>query len=290
MRFITKFIPFLFFSLVTPLNQLSFSGGGAFGAVEIGILKKLVEIEPTKAYDLYTGISAGSLNAGFLSYFIDIADGVEAAEALYSGITTDQIYAKLPRTGLSIYNTAPLRETLTCVISHMPNKPAIHTLMGAVNLYTGNLDVFSFEDNSDEDKVNLMMSSSAIPMVFPPIEYGKALYCDGGTLSNELLQVEHSAGYLNITYITPYQGLAPINTTITSFEAITKRVAQIVTANFDNPIVTMNQACSAPIGEINMYYVPPEATAGYDTLNFDNGKELVEAGYAAMQHRHYVIC
>jgi hypothetical protein len=30
------------------LNQLSFSGGGAFGAVEIGILKRLVEMETKK--------------------------------------------------------------------------------------------------------------------------------------------------------------------------------------------------------------------------------------------------
>ena len=65
------------------LNQLSFSGGGSFGAIEIGILKRILENENenhqnnNKKYDLYTGISAGSLNAGFLSYFKDIKDGVK---------------------------------------------------------------------------------------------------------------------------------------------------------------------------------------------------------------------
>ena len=50
-------------TIVTTLsiNQLSFSGGGSFGAVEIGIFKKISENENTK-YDLYTGISAGALN------------------------------------------------------------------------------------------------------------------------------------------------------------------------------------------------------------------------------------
>ena len=49
------------------IHQLAFRGGGSFGAVEIGILKHLIEVglEPQ---DLYTGISAGALNAGFLSY------------------------------------------------------------------------------------------------------------------------------------------------------------------------------------------------------------------------------
>ena len=35
----------------TSLNQLSFSGGGSFGAVEIGIVKYIAEKDPNKAYD-----------------------------------------------------------------------------------------------------------------------------------------------------------------------------------------------------------------------------------------------
>ena len=43
---------------ISALNQLSFSGGGSFGAVEIGILKKVIELNKNTNYDLYTGISA----------------------------------------------------------------------------------------------------------------------------------------------------------------------------------------------------------------------------------------
>ena len=57
-------------------NQLAFSGGGAFGAVEIGILKRINELNPKK-YDMYTGISAGGLNAGFLSFYDDLSVGVK---------------------------------------------------------------------------------------------------------------------------------------------------------------------------------------------------------------------
>jgi len=52
-------------------NQLSFSGGGAFGAVEIGIIKKIRESYAVP-YERYTGISAGGLNAGFLSHYADL--------------------------------------------------------------------------------------------------------------------------------------------------------------------------------------------------------------------------
>ena len=66
-----------FLQYVTSFNQLSFSGGGSFGAVEIGIAKQIAEKEPTKAYDLYTGISAGALNSGFLSYYKDLNTGIK---------------------------------------------------------------------------------------------------------------------------------------------------------------------------------------------------------------------
>lgn len=148
------------------LNQLSFSGGGSFGAVEIGILKRLIEKED-KQFDLYTGISAGALNAGYLSYYKNLNLGVKSAETLYSSIRTRMIYDLFPNTGISLLNTAPLQKTLANIVQTMPNLPAIHTLIGATNMYSGKLDIYSFEDQTDEDKVRLLMSSSAIPGCFP---------------------------------------------------------------------------------------------------------------------------
>ena len=45
------FIVLSFLSFVNSLNQLSFSGGGSFGAVEIGILKRLNEIENNREFN-----------------------------------------------------------------------------------------------------------------------------------------------------------------------------------------------------------------------------------------------
>ena len=198
------FILLSILSLANSLNQLSFSGGGSFGAVEIGILKRINEIQPKK-YDLYTGISAGALNAGFLSYYDNINLGIKSAERLYSSIKNRMIYDVIPNTGLSLLNTEPLHKTLTTIIGGMPNPPSIHTLIGATNLYSGKLDVYAFEDQDDINKVLLLMSSSAIPGMFPPIAFNNQLYADGGTLSNELIEVEHDNKYLNITFITPYE-------------------------------------------------------------------------------------
>ncbi len=271
-------------------NQLSFSGGGSFGAVEIGILKRILQTD-SKQYDLYTGISAGALNSGFLSYFSDLKSGVSFAEKMYSRMHNLMIYNVFPPTGVSILNTDPLFNTLTGIINNMPNGPVVNTLIGATNMYSGNLDVFSFQDNDDANKVLLLMSSSAIPGVFPPIKYNGQLYADGGTLSNELLQVNSNTGkYINITYITPSQGYSYNDNPIDTLKEMLTRVFKIVSSNFNNPIVTLNQNCEQPIGEINKYFVSSEYLKEYNTLNFDYGKELIDIGYKYVQKQKLKLC
>lgn len=279
-----------FLSFVNSLNQLSFSGGGSFGAIEIGILKKLNEIE-NKKFDLYTGISAGALNAGFLSYYSDINLGINSAEKLYASIRNKMIYDILPSTGISILNTKPLFNTLTKIINTMPSKkPLIHTLIGATNLYSGKLDIYNFEEENDENKVLLLMSSCAIPGMFPPINLKNQLYADGGTLSNELIDVEHDDKYLNITFITPYEDYIYNDTPINSLKDMLCRTAMIILSNFNNPMASLNQNCRTAIGEINKFYVPPEVLKGYNILNFDKGEELIDIGYNNVIHKKYIIC
>ena len=287
MNYIFIFISFLTF--VNSLNQLSFSGGGSFGAVEIGILKRLNEIQPRK-YDLYTGISAGALNAGFLSYYDNLNLGIKNAEKLYTGINNRMIYDVIPKTGLSLLNTEPLYKTLTKIIQSMPKNPSIHTLIGATNLYSGKLDIYTFEDQNDINKVLLLMSSCAIPGMFPPINFNNQLYADGGTLSNELIQVAHDNNYLNISFITPYEDFEYDDTPITSLKDMLCRTIKIIVSNFNNPMASINENCGVPIGEINKYYVPSEVLKGYNILNFDNGSELIEIGYKNMVSKRFNIC
>jgi NTE family protein len=276
-------------TIVNTLNQLSFSGGGSFGAVEIGILKRVIELD-NKPFDLYTGISAGALNAGYLSYYQNIHLGIKSAELLYANIKNRMIYDILPNTGVSLLNTNPLKKTLTNIIQTMPNAPSVHTLIGATNMYSGKLDIYNFEDQDDIGKVLLLMSSSAIPGIFPPVQFNDQLYADGGTLSNELIDVEHDTNYLNITFITPYEDYAYNDSPINSLKDMLCRTAMIILSNFNNPMSILNQNCKIPIGEINKYYVPPDVLKGYNVLDFNRGQELVDIGYKYMVHKKFSIC
>ena len=289
MEFITFYMFLTLLKTIVSLNQLAFSGGGSFGAVEIGILKRINQIEKKK-YDIYTGISAGGLNAGFLSYYKDLTLGIKNAEILYSNMKNKMVYEISPHNELSILNTDPLFKTLTTVIDRMGKEPVIETYIGATNLYTGSLDIYKFNDDDDTDKVLLLMSTSAIPLVFPPITYKNYMYADGGTLSNELLDIFHDNSYLNITYITSSEGINQISEPITTFEDMIIRTIEIVIGNYNDPITKMNQNCKTPYGEVNMFYVDNNYLEDYNILNFDNGKELIDIGYKYMETKKYVLC
>ena len=289
MEFVTFYMFLSLLKTIVSLNQLAFSGGGSFGAVEIGILKRINQIEKKK-YDTYTGISAGGLNAGFLSYYKDLTVGIKSAEILYSTMKNKMVYEVSPHNELSILNTYPLFKTLTTIIGKMNKEPVIDTYIGATNLYTGSLDVYKFNDDDDDDKVLLLMSTSAIPVVFPPITYKNYMYADGGTLSNELLDIFHDNSYLNITYITSSSGINEISEPITSLQDMIMRTIEIIVGNYNDPITKMNQNCKTPYGEVNMFYVDNNYLEDYNMLNFDNGKNLIDIGYNYMETKKYVLC
>ena len=286
-----KYIIFCLLWSVNSLIQLSFSGGGSFGAIEVGILKRVVELNKNVKYDLYTGISAGALNSAVLSYYSNIELGINALETIYSSINNKMVYDILPNTGISMLNSAPLQKTITSIIENMKNKPVIHTVIGATNIYSGKLDLYNLEDLDDFQKVLLLMSSCAIPGVFPPIKFNNNLYIDGGTISNQLIEVEHDDNYLNVTFITAYDvSYSYDNTAMTSVIDILCRSLMIIRNNFNSPFSTLNQNCKSPIGEINVYYVPRELLKGRHILNFNNCAELMEIGYKNTVHKKYIIC
>jgi NTE family protein len=193
-------------------------------------------------------------------------------------------------TKYSLLNTKPLYSTLSNIIVNMPNKPIIHTLIGTTNINSGNLDIFNFEDQDDNNKILLLMASSAIPCIFPPIKFNNNLYIDGGIVTNELINVEHDNDYLNITFISPYDDYIYNDIEVKSLKDMLCRTTSIILKNFNNPLASINENCKKSIGEINKYYVKTDVLQKYNILNFNNCKDLIDIGYNNVLHKKYIIC
>ena len=284
-------ISLFLFSIIpcNALNQLSFSGGGAFGAVEIGILNKIRDTYTTN-YDIYTGISAGGINAAFLSHFEDIDEGIAQASTLYATMKNTDVYSFMPPTHVSILNTNPLQCTMRNAISNL-NPPVIPTYIGATNLHSGELDIFKYHIQTNvDDMVNILLCTSAIPIVFPPISFNNAQYADGGMLQNELLSVIHDENYLNITFITPFEDNIYDDSPIETMAHMAKRTFDVVKNSFNNEFNKLNKICDTPTGEIHRYYVNSVFLKDYDMLNFNDGQILYKIGYNYTTHDMIYIC
>jgi len=294
--FFSKWLIFACFYLLTlykysiSINQLSFSGGGSFGAIEIGILKRVLENDPDKKYQLYTGISAGGLNAGYLCHFSDLTIGVLEIEKMYANLRTHEVYELFPTTSNSVFNSKPLEVTLTKIMESLPNDTSVAALIGTTNLHTGILDIYDMTELSKSDRVSIMMATSAIPVLFPPVVFREHYYADGGILSNELLNIVDFGEYLNITYITPFESQRVYSGELKSIKDMVVRTYQIVRDNFDNPLASLNQHCEHPVGEINVYFVDSKHVEKYSLLDFNHGRELIDVGYLYAETRKYKIC
>ena len=174
---------------------LALEGGGDHGAYQAGAIKGLADNLPADEakWSVITGISAGTLNGSGLSLF-DIGDEKAGADFLVS-VWRDlegknSIYRNWKPWGAlgpffalfyksGFYDTTPEKELLNEILDGRTIKRDLY--IGITNIRTGGYEVVSAKGLSKEDFVQSIMSSSAIPVIFPAVEYlNKDLYADGG--------------------------------------------------------------------------------------------------------------
>jgi predicted patatin/cPLA2 family phospholipase len=277
-------------------NILALSGGGSYGAVEMGIIDSLVSTERIpNTFDVITGISTGGLNAAFLSHFNNISSALPYMYNIFSNLHTKDIYT--PHylgifSKYSIYDNSPLEKTLGNILQnapHNPNPPL--TLIGASNVYTERLDIFKYTELSHDDKINVLMSTSSIPVIFPPRKYNGGLYVDGGVISNQLIyQVigQINCTFYNITLINArIKDVA--NNDIISLTSYLGALVHMILSTFDNQVSQL-VTCEYPIGQINAYFPTSPDLNKYSPLDFDNEAILYKLGKADNIYLKYDLC
>ena len=279
-----------------PCNLLALSGGGSFGAVEAGILDSLVSNEQIPSrFDVITGISAGGLNAGFLYYYENVTSAIPQMKQIYSRTKTQDIYVS-DLWGIfsrwSFYDNGPLEKTLTQVLENItPVATPPLVLIGASNIITEELDVFRFHDLTFQDRINVLMATSSIPIAFPPRTLKGALYVDGGVISNEMIHQaigEIQCPFYNITFISAHpKGKG--NEDIKGLFSYISAIVRMIFRTFDNQMAQVS-TCAYPKGQINACYPTSEELDKYSILDFDYGETLYALGKASNECTPYPLC
>ena len=206
-------------------TALVLQGGGALGAYQAGVYEALAAAG--WAPDWIAGISIGAINAALVAgnppeqrierlhqfwdrvssrlqapvlipsgpirrWFSEVSAGITATTGLPGFFTPRLVPPALSTPGtpeaISIYDTAPLRQTLADLVDfdRINHARAIRLSLGAVNVRTGN---FAYFDNrTDTITVDHVMASGALPPGFAPVVIDGEAYWDGGIVSNTPLQ------------------------------------------------------------------------------------------------------
>ncbi|KAL4481729.1 hypothetical protein ABPG74_007818 [Tetrahymena malaccensis] len=189
--FLSLFLLALFIQNVTAgqkCRALALEAGGDLGSFEAGAYKALVYNLPAEEvqYDVYTGISIGSINTLGLSQY---PKGQEKDQAdwlinLWSGLKQKDVYKNFKGgivQGLlyerGIFDSSPALELLKKVAT----KPAQRKInIGTCNLRTGDLVRYN-ETSSISTLVSAALASGSVPTFFPYSTLDDQIYVDGGT-------------------------------------------------------------------------------------------------------------
>ncbi len=199
---------------------LVLQGGGALGAYQAGVYEALAEhgCKP----DWISGISIGAVNSAIIAgnaperrverlrefwsrttasfpwpapKLGDTSRRIFDAVSSFHSFAVGQPDFFVPRVppacvrphgtpgASSVYDTAPLRETLLDLIDFdLLNSGTTRLTLGSVNVMLGNLAYF--DTRNDRIGPEHVMASGALPPGFPPIEIDGQYYWDGGLVSN----------------------------------------------------------------------------------------------------------
>lgn len=163
------------------------SGGGPLGALQVGTLKALFEhgMRP----DVVTGTSVGALNATFIAFNPTI-DGVDEMEDVWRTLREDDLFpggrfraswARMFVRGNRVFENSGLQRLIASRlgIDARIEDAAIPLGIVTTDLETGDEKVFTAGE-----VMRPLLASTAMPGVFPPVEYEGRTYIDGGVADN----------------------------------------------------------------------------------------------------------
>ena len=161
-----------------------FAGGGSFGAIQVGMLRALVEhgVEP----DLVVGASVGALNCAYFAGTPTLK-GVAQLEQIWCQLKRRDVFpvnfgriAGLFSHAPSLVEASGLRQLIA---RHLPYrlleeaKIPVH-VMATEQLHGGSIRL------SSGPAVDAILASCAIPAVYPPVQVGNHFLIDGAIAGN----------------------------------------------------------------------------------------------------------
>ena len=257
---------------VSPRNRVAFvlSGGASLGAIQVGMLRAL--IEQTVQPDFIVATSVGALNGAFIASRGATAETVDELAALWRGVRRGQVFPLEPLTGLLGFlgarrNLVPGRALRRLVVRNI-SEERLEDL--PIPLHVVACDVLSGQERllSAGPLAEAVLASAAIPGVLPAVEWEGRLLVDGGVVNNTPLSQAIALGARQIYVLStsgPCALAAPPRGALAMLvHATGLMVAQRFTA----------EVAALP-GGIDVVVLPPPCPIDVQPMDFGHADELM---------------
>lgn len=252
-----------------PSTAFVFSGGGSFGAMQVGMLSELLAagLRP----DLIVGSSVGAINGAYLAGHPTLA-GVEELATIWRGLQRRRI---LPfslgrilrglRSSDAMVDPSALRALVAKSLTFTDLAEAqvpLHVM--ATDVATG-----APIRLSRGSAVDAVLASSAIPGLLPPVQLEGRLLIDGAVSVNTPVRdaVSLRATRIIVLPAWPIEPAAaiPLGALAYGFHALSLMIARQLAADL---------AFAADRAEV--FLVPPIDAGSLSPLDFSRGSELID--------------
>ena len=183
------------------------SGGASLGAMQVGMLRALIErdIRP----DMIVGTSVGAINGAFVASHGPTLDSLHELEDLWRGVHRGDVFPLEPLTGLLGF--LGIRRNLVpgAALKRLVARNLLHERLEdlPIPLHVVACDVLTGTEVllSEGGLVDAILASAAIPGVLPPVDWDGRLLIDGGVVNNTPISHAITLGAQQI-YVLPTGG------------------------------------------------------------------------------------
>ena len=255
-----------------------FSGGGAYGATQVGMIRALIQagIHP----DLIVGTSVGAINGAM--YATEPMLAVERLTEVWTSMRKAGVFGGRTKAGTAF---SALRNGL------MRNNPGLMSPEPLRKLIAAHLPVERLEELQIPTAVVVtdalvgqpkilaqgligpaLQASAAIPGIFPPVKIEGCFYIDGGVSANVPIRQAISFGARSVVVLDAnpptMPGTLPQST-----------IGSVLHASM---IMLRNQRADTVdhlIGRHPILHLPQVTPTTQSSFDFDNSEALIEAGF-----------
>lgn len=260
-----------------------FTGGGSSGPLQAGAVRALLESNIIP--DMVVGTSAGALNAVFLAAHGPTLDAYDRLAQAWTGATKAKAmpggyFGALRRLIFkadSLFDSSGLR---TMLETELP--PSVRTFGDLkIPCYTTASDLrsrrlFLFGDDPAGPLIDAALASSAIPGVYPPVDYHGLQLVDGGVVDNVPASVAMDKGATTLYLINVGYGGQTEDAVKGVIPIVDRAIGVFLAESLYNDL---NRADLDPTIDLHHIQFPDFADVGL--LDFDQTAAMLRRGYEA---------